>query len=117
MALILPAVTTFLVLLSRICRPLLPYRPRWTKTFVRELNQQDEDILLEHKQYNNRSTIALLFLLPVGLALQIPTVIYPEFNYEYLPLPIVWVRLSFPDQDEYLCFLGYSCASMHSRSS
>ena len=77
----LSAVVAVCVLLARLCQPLLPYRPRWTKPFIEELSKQGEVLDLDHKMYSSRLSTALLVLVPTSLALQVATVLFPSVTY------------------------------------
>ena len=77
----LSAVVAVCVLLARLCQPLLPYRPRWTKSFIEELSKHGEVLDLDHKMYSSRLSTTLLVLVPTSLALQVATVLFPSVTY------------------------------------
>ena len=76
-----PAIVAFCVVLARGCRPLLPYRPEWTKRFIEELQDNEYGCNMNKKSQHSKSTGALLISTPVGLVLQIVTMAYPSFSY------------------------------------
>ena len=75
------AVVAICVLLARLCQPLLPYRPRWTKPFIEELSKHGEVLDLDHKMYYSRLSTTLLMLVPTSLALQVATLVFPSVTY------------------------------------
>ena len=75
------AVVAICVLLVRLCQPLLPYRPRWTKPFIEELSKHGEVLDLDHKMYYSCLSTALLVLVPTSLALQVATVVFQSLTY------------------------------------
>ena len=76
-----PAVVAICVLLARLCQPLLSHRPRWTKPFIEELNKHGELHDQNHKMHYPRLTTALLVLVPIGLAIQVVTAVFPSVTY------------------------------------
>ena len=75
-----PAVVAICVLLARICQPLWSHRPRWTKPFLEELNNHGEVHDQDHKMHYPRLTTALLILVPIGLAIQVVTAVFPSIT-------------------------------------
>ena len=76
-----PAFVAICVLLARLCQPLLPHRPRWTKPFIEELNKHEEVYDQDHKMHYPRLTTALLLLVPISLTIQVVTAIFPSITY------------------------------------
>ena len=78
---VFPAFVAICVLLARLCQPLLPHRPQWTKPFIEELNKHGEVHDQDHKMHYPRLTTALLVLVPIGLAIQVVTAVFPSITY------------------------------------
>ena len=76
-----PAFVAICVLLARLCQPLLPHRPRWTKPFIEELNKHGEAHDQNHKMHYQPLTTALLVLVPIGLAIQVVTAVFRSVTY------------------------------------
>ena len=76
-----PAVVAICVLLARSCQPLWPHRPQWTKPFIEELDKHGEVHDPNHKMHYPRLTTALLVLVPIGLAIQVVTAVFPAVTY------------------------------------
>ena len=75
------AVVAICALLARLCQPLLPYSPRWTKPFIEELSKHGEVLSLGHKMHYSRLSATLLVLVPTSLVLQVATVVFPSITY------------------------------------
>ena len=93
-----PTVVAICVLLARLCQPLLPYRPRWTKPFIEELNKHGETPDLDDKTHDARLTTTLLVLVPIGLALQVVSVVFPSVTYAAVLQLIALVSSSFDSE-------------------
>ncbi len=97
-----PAVVAICVLLARLCQPLLPYRPRWTKPFIEELNKHGEVLDPDDKIHYARLTTTLLVLVPISLALQVVTVVFPSVTYAAVLQLIALVSSSFDSESIFL---------------
>ena len=89
-----PAVVAICVLLARICQPLWSHRPRWTKPFIEELSKHGEVHDQDHKMHCPRLTTALLVLVPIGLAIQVVTAVFPFVTYSAVLQSIALVSSS-----------------------
>ena len=96
------AVVAICVLLARLCQPLLPYRPRWTKPFIEELSKHGEVLNLDHKTFYSRFSTTLLVLVPTSLALQVATVVFPSVAYAAILQLIALVSSSVDSEAIYL---------------
>ena len=76
-----PAFVAICVLLARFCQPLWSHRPRWTKPFIEELDKHGEVHDPNHKLQYPHLTTALLVLVPIGLAIQVVTAVFPSVTY------------------------------------
>ena len=97
-----PAVVAICVLLARLCQPLLPHRPQWTKPFIEELNKHGEVHDLDHKMHYPRLTTTLLVLVPIGLAIQVVTVAFPSVTYAAVLQSITLVSSSVDSEANFL---------------
>lgn len=97
-----PAVVAICVLLARLCQPLLPHRPRWTKPFIEELNKHGEVHDQDHKMYYPRLTTALLVLVSIGLAIQVVTAVFPSVTYAAVLQSIALVSSSVGSEANFL---------------
>ena len=79
------------LLVGRILRPLLPYRPLWATTFTKEFCEQSVMASPDPKQRLARSTSILLGLFLAGLVLRLVTVFYPSLSITVLAPAISWV--------------------------
>lgn len=96
------AVVAICVLLARLCQPLLPYRPRWTKPFIEELSKHGEVLDLDHKTFYSRFSTTLLVLVPTSLALQAVAVVFPSVTYAAILQLIVLVSSHVDSEAIYL---------------
>jgi hypothetical protein len=86
-----PAVIAALILLSYSLQIFEVFRPRWTKPFVQEAKEKDDDLVPELRQHPLTATLTLLVIVGIGLALQIITVFLPSRRIIEIYPSMAWV--------------------------
>jgi len=89
---IIPAVIAILILLMRVLQPLLRHCPTWMKPFINELNEKGQELKIEDKRCYAPPTTALLVIIPIGLAVQIMTLLYPSYDIRGVLPALAWVK-------------------------
>lgn len=88
----IPAIVGALTLLTYSLRLLNPYRPQWTKPFLRETKTETEELDETPRHQFAFSTYGLLAIASVGLILQISSSYAPIYTVtEPLYTSIAWV--------------------------
>lgn len=80
--------------LSYLFRPLFYYRPRWTKPFIIESFEQQDDFLLKSKKDHWLALLIILLASVAGLTLQTITSCLFQWHFASHFLCVSWVRLS-----------------------
>lgn len=62
------------------------------KPFITELNGIEHKVRIKDKKRYTNSSTALLIIIPIGLALQIATSLYPAYDVTELPPVLAWVN-------------------------
>lgn len=87
----LPAVIAALILLTFSLQIFQTYMPRWTKPFVQEADEKASDLNELPKHQPLYTTLVLLAIAAIGLALQALTMYYPKRQIIELYPSIAWV--------------------------
>lgn len=98
---ILSAVIAAIVIFTRLLQPLHRYRPNWMRPFVSEFNGKTNDIQLPKRRRYKTLTKALLGILPIGLAIQIVSTLYPTYDITRIFPTLAWVCRSTSSKDFY----------------
>lgn len=86
-----PSIIAVIALAVWVIQPLLRLRPKWMIPFVKELYEQSEDFQTDRKKQYTRSKIALMILIPLGLASQVVASLYPASSVRALLAVLPWV--------------------------
>jgi hypothetical protein len=89
----IPAAIGLCILLVHALRLLLPrrYWPEWTYAFIKEPQEQPDELEPKEKLQSGRLTAALLVVSSAGFALQALAVFYPSFRFQAALSALPWV--------------------------
>lgn len=114
---IIPAVIAIFLLFVRLLHPFLRHRPRWTKPFINELNEKEQELRIENKKRYANSTTALLVIIPIGLVLHVAALLYPAYDVRGVSPALAWVNWPKSLKDQELTVrLGRHCSFDYHRS-
>jgi hypothetical protein len=88
-----PAIVAALILLTYSLRIFEAYRPRWTMPFVQEAKEKAGELDPEPIHQSLTSTLSLLAITAIGIALQVLTIFFPERNTVEIYPSIAWVSI------------------------
>ena len=88
---LVPSIVSVCVILVRIFSTPVRGRPKWTKSFIYEPNEERSMLELSPEKHAVRPATALSVLCLVGLALQAVTMMHPSQNYAVVPHIMTWV--------------------------
>jgi hypothetical protein len=91
----LPTVTAALLLLTYSLRLLNPYRPRWTKPFLKETKAASDEFDDAPCYQLSASTWTLFTITLIGIVSQITAMLFPARLTAAVYPAIAWVRQSF----------------------
>jgi hypothetical protein len=86
-----PAIIAALILLSYSLQIFEVFRPRWTKPFVQEAKEKEDDLAPELRQHPLTAILTLLVIVGIGLALQIVTIFLPDRHIIEIYPSLAWV--------------------------
>ncbi len=70
------------------------HRPTWTRPFVKELPEEQDDLDGKVKKPSRRFATTLFIFSFFGLALQIAKIFYPTFHFQAVFPVVSWVSCS-----------------------
>nr|GFD24816.1 hypothetical protein [Tanacetum cinerariifolium] len=92
----IPALTGALILLTYTLRLLDPYRPQWTRPFLRETKAETDELDDAPRHHFALSTYGLLAIASLGLIQQISSAYFPVVVATSSVFPsLAWVSVEF----------------------
>jgi hypothetical protein len=89
-----PAAIAVCILLVHALSLLIPHRywPEWTYAFIKEPQEQPDELEPKAKLQLGRLTAALLGVSSAGFTLQALAIFYPSFRFQAVLSALPWVR-------------------------